>query len=198
MGNFDITNEKFSRMGYVKFLKDLCAGKKYVCFYGCGQVFFSMLNAWREKIGRQIDFICDRNPDKIGKEFNGIPCISLNQLERMKDETVVFVTTGAIVEVSRHLRECGFENVYPVYKFDMYAGEYLKTSDPAAVEKQISQVYDLLADNRSKEVLEAVCRRIFKLDQNVALMSSVQDDFQCFVPDIFKFSRQEVFVDIGA
>ena len=62
-----------SRQNYAAYLKKLIARYRYVVFYGCRMIFSEISANWRNLIGQDICLICDDDPAKRGKTFDGMP-----------------------------------------------------------------------------------------------------------------------------
>lgn len=86
------------------------SGKKVV-FFGVGRRLQSL---YRPLIasGWQPTFLCDNHPDKHGKEYFGIPCLSPQELSQKKDEVVVILTVEDGASLKRQLEEAGFPHVH--------------------------------------------------------------------------------------
>ena len=81
MKNPNLLNQFFiNRQDYLGKLKEIVARHRYVVFYGCGVIFPSVLGCWREFLCKDVDFVCDASPEKWGKSFCGVKCISPDQL----------------------------------------------------------------------------------------------------------------------
>src|ERR1035437_2694148 len=102
-GASDIATRLATRRNYRQEVKRLVARYPVVVFYGCGVILNTMVPTWNECVGRKIDFCCDSDPEKWGKTFAGIPCISPEQLLAMRDKCVVFVTIGQFEPVYEFL-----------------------------------------------------------------------------------------------
>jgi len=68
-----------------------------------------------QEIGLKIDFYCDNNKDKWNTHLTSedIPCISPSQLETMRKEVIVFVSTSKIysTEIKLQLEKIGISNI---------------------------------------------------------------------------------------
>src|SRR5258708_1875751 len=113
------------RRNYREEVLAMVASKRFVAFYGCGAIFGGIVECWRDLVGRKIDFCCDANPSKWLKEFWGVPCISPSELEKIKNDTAVFVTVGDFEPVLAELAAKGFPCVHLLYKYDLFSSDYL-------------------------------------------------------------------------
>ena len=198
MKNANLFNEFFiNRQDYSSKLKRIIAEYRYTVFYGCGAIFPPVLNWWREFLGRDIDFVCDASPDKWGKSFCGIKCISPAQLLEIEKNSAVFITLGNLPVIYPELKNKGITNCYLLYDNDIRFGNMPEYNLPETMEK-LQLVRDMVADDRSGEVLDTVLKRIFSGDSDPCLMSRIFEDRQYFVQDLISLSEKESFVDIGA
>ena len=182
---------------YIGKLKKITGDRKYVVFYGCGMILNSIIESWNNYTGIKIDFLCDSNPAKWHTMIHGIQCISPDELTRIKDETAVFITTGALLEVYDFLQKRDFPSVFPIYKYDMKSSPIVCGSDISEIQKKLADTFMLLEDKRSIEVFETILQRAFKGSEQPDIMSRVMDKDQCFA-DVFSLGEHESFVDGGA
>jgi short-subunit dehydrogenase len=93
--------------------------KKYVCIYGWGVVLDSIYSQVVLAIGRKPDFICDRLPEKWGKTFHEIKCISPDELKKLAENVTVYVTVKHYTEINNFLKKLGVTDIYNIlYKRD--------------------------------------------------------------------------------
>ncbi|NLZ62813.1 MAG: FkbM family methyltransferase [Lentisphaerae bacterium] len=182
---------------YIGKLKKIAEDHKYVVFYGCGIILNSIIECWNNYTGFKIDFLCDRNPAKWHTKIHGIQCISPDELTSIKDETAVFITTGALLEVYDFLKKRDFPFVFPIYKYDMKSSPIICGSGIDEMQKKLAETFMLLEDKRSIEVFETSLQRAFKGSDQIDIMSRVMDKDQCFA-DVLSLGKHESFVDGGA
>jgi FkbM family methyltransferase len=171
---------------------------KYIAFYGCGEIFNTMIGTWDMYIGRRIDYCCDSNSAKWGQYFHGIKCISLEELMAIKDKCAVFVMLGDFKPVFKLLYESGFTSVSQIYKYDLVASSFLSKCDHSEIAAKLCQTYEILADEQSMKVFDAIINRVLGSGENADIMANVCEENQYFPADIVKLSNHECFVDIGA
>lgn len=186
-----------NRQDYTGYLKKLCASRRYVVFYGCGMIFPEILANWRELLGQDISYVCDADPAKWGKSFEGLECISPTRLLEIKDDAVVFITAGKLLETGDSLKKLGIDNCHPIYYRDIRFGR-MAEYDSAAAHEKLSQAYKLLADSASQRVFATLMQRIFQGSSDLGLMASICENDQYFPRDIFPLNGHESFADIGA
>lgn len=92
-------------------LSALSDGKaKQICIFCAGNWGIRLYN---ELICRRVrvDFFCDNDPKKNDLVLGNIRCIPLEELQRIKDETLVIVSTARPDSIIRQLAELGFHYV---------------------------------------------------------------------------------------
>ena len=183
---------------YRREVLEITKSKKFVVFYGCGAIFRSIVERWNELVGRKIDFCCDRDPSKWGKEFAGVPCISPAELEKIKNEAAIFITVGNFEPVLKYLYDLNFPCVHLIYKYDLVSSEYLSRESKELVAEKLEAVRSMLSDSRSMEVFDAILNRILNANSPEGLMAHICEGDQYFPPDLIKLRDDEVFVDAGA
>lgn len=187
-----------ARRNYRAEVLAMTSASRFVAFYGCGAIFGSIAETWRELVGRNIDFCCDSNPDKWGRTFCGIPCISPSELEKYKDELAVFVTVGDFEPVLDFLAGKKFPCVHLIYKYDLVSSDYLSRQNPDEVAAKLEEVRALLADDRSVRVFDATLDRLLDAGSAPGLMAEVCEGDQYFPADLIRLKPDESFVDAGA
>jgi len=187
-----------ARRNYRAEVLAMTAASRFVAFYGCGAIFGSIAETWRELVGRNIDFCCDSDPAKWGKTFSGVTCISPSELEKLKDEMSVFVTVGNFEPVLAFLAEKKFPCVHLVYKYDLVSSDYLFRQNLDEVAEKLERVRSLLADERSIQVFDAILDRLLDAGSAPGLMAKVCEGNQYFPPDLIRLKPDESFVDAGA
>ena len=187
-----------ARRNYRAEVLALTASSRFVAFYGCGAIFGSILETWRDLVGRNIDFCCDSNPQKWGKVYCGVTCISPAELENYKDELAVFVTVGDFEPVLDDLANRKFPCVHLIYKYDLVSSDYLSRQNLEEVGAKLDEVRSMLADDRSVRVFDCTLDRLLDAGSAPGLMAGVCEGNQYFPPDLIRLKPDESFVDAGA
>jgi FkbM family methyltransferase len=187
-----------TRRNYLEDVRRLVEEHPYVVFYGCGAILNSIVQTWNDYVDRRIDFCCDSDPQKWGKSFAGIPCISPEQLLMMRDKCAVFVTIGDFEPVYESLRRSGVASVNLIYKYDLVASEFLAAHDDQEIAANLGAARRLLADARSRDVFDAILDRVLGDRSDPRVMMRVCEPDQYFPADIIELTDHESFVDIGA
>lgn len=81
---------------------DLLRFGKPIVLYGGGTIAISTINAMR-KDGLEPLYVCDSNPDQVGKHLLGVEVISFERLIAIKDSVSVAITAGAVFEIHQKL-----------------------------------------------------------------------------------------------
>lgn len=186
------------RRNYQQEIKTLAGRYPYVVFYGCGAILSSIVETWGDYVGRKIDFCCDTAPEKWGKTFAGIPCISPEELLSMRDNCAVFVTIGEFGPVYESLTRSGVASVNLIYKYDLVTSEFLAAHDDRVIAADLARARGLLADQRSCQVFDAIVERVLGNGDDPGVMRDMCEPDQYFPADIIELTDHESFVDIGA
>ena len=187
-----------TRRNYQQEIKELVKQYKYVVFYGCGAILNSIVETWNVYIGRKIDYCCDSDSAKWGKYFCGAKCLSPQELTAIKNKSAVFVTIGDFKPVFKFLTECEFPSVNQIYKYDLVTSEFLANHEHSEIVNKICQTYEILSDEQSMKVFDAIINRVLGSGEDADIMANVCEENQYFPADIVKLSNHECFVDIGA
>ena len=187
-----------ARRNYRQEVLALAASKKFVAFYGCGAIFGSIVETWNELVGRKIDFCSDSDPSKWGQKFAGVTCISPVELEKIKEETALFVTVGNFEPVLKWLIEKKFPCVQLIYKYDLVSSDYLSRQNLDEVATKLEEVRSMLADKRSIQVFDAILDRLLDAGSPAGLMAQVCEGDQYFPADLIRLQSDEACVEAGA
>lgn len=190
--DYALENGSFSKI-------NLAESADIVCAYGLGRYFGEAFSQWGFREKMHVNTLCDSDMAKWGKTFEGLQCISpeeLFSLSRNKNVLVIpFV--GNPVEVNKMLREnnisyvnasdCIFEMICDMNR----SKEWFRKNN-------MSEVLGWLEDEESKRVYTSViCNRIapqfsqFDYDQ-------LYSPGEYFETDAFHMDQNECFVDCGA
>jgi len=182
---------------------------KKIALFGAGLMGMNAIKTLQSR-GYKIDYFIDNSPQKIGKEFHGIPIISVNDLSTIADTVNIFITSAVYLrEIILQLHEK--QLLYLVKgvliaivpgDFEVYKRHGLgKIHDAKGYLVQnkdsIDRVFSLLADEQSKNVFYGMLN--FALTNDNWYLHSIKDIIfpQYFDKDILTFSEDECFVDAG-
>lgn len=186
------------RRDYRRVVEDLAAQHRHVVFFGAGNIFRGVVQLWEQHVKRKIDYCCDNDSAKWGREFCGVPCISPQRLLEIKDDCAVFVTVGDYRPVYDYLIDRGFPSVNFMHGFDLAAAEFLAGQDQGQLITNLCKTYELLSDRQSARVFLAIVDRVLERWNDPEVMAQVCTGDQYFPPDIIALSDHECFVDGGA
>lgn len=186
------------KRNYQQEINDLTQKYQFVVFYGCGAILNSIVETWNTYINHKIDFCCDSDNSKWGKYFCGAKCLSPAELKKIKDQCAVFVTIGDFKQVFNNLIENQFPSVNLIYKYDLVTSDFLSQNNHDEIMEKLCRTYNMLADQKSRIVFEAIINRAMGNGKNPYIMANVSEKNQYFPSDIIKLSSHEYFVDCGA
>lgn len=172
---------------------------KELCLYGVdeyiGSDFFE--NYCKNNGLNNVKYLCDNKCENWGKTFNGLKCISIEELSRLKDCTVIILNCN-YKEIKRELNERKISN-FSINELELNVFDDKYTENFFINEKKnILETINLFSDEVSKEIyVETICNRI-------APQYAKKDYVDLYTPGeyfnhgLFKLSDEECFVDAGA
>lgn len=169
-------------------------GKK-ICIFPMGIAGKSMLSKLRS-VGIEADFFCDNNSELWGTSYDGIPCISKEELIEQAENTVVIIESLYYREIKESLLKDGIRNIERVFVEKIAAEEYIRNHPD--VQAKIDAVCEICADEKSKQVVDHITKAWFAESVEDDYFGIIQSDNQYFDEDIIHLSDEEVFVDLGA
>jgi FkbM family methyltransferase len=128
---------------------------------------------------------CDNDINKQGKVINGIPVISLNELNNFNYTSVVITARHCVKEISEQLNKLHINN----FSFDIY---FVKKM----IDKYKCVYLNLLNEPRSREVyIQIIKSMLFSSNE---YCSSVMEGNAFWAIPQFSNTGNEIFVDAGA
>ena len=130
------------------------------------------------------------------------PVKSLTELPR---STAVIIASHRVLRVTQRLRDLGFKTVVPFAMLQVLAPNIFSPhmfydnllEDLWRHRSEYGALHDRLADDRSRQVLEAVIE--FRRALDPAALQSVVSEHDLYAPDgLFDFADNEVYVDGGS
>lgn len=185
-------SDQYAVYDYCEFVRKRRDEAKTICLYGTGNFYENYV----QQMGK-YDYVCDSNPEKWGKMYNGKECISPKQLSEL-DSVVVFVMLGNYKEVIEELRQRHIE----CYFFgDLHLNIYNEHYPVSWFEKnrqEMLDALDLFEDDLSKEIyVNAICNRIAPQYARKTFHEMEQKG-EYFGTGIFDVGEDECYVDVGA
>lgn len=178
---------------------------KYLCIYGAG-VWGTTICRWLMEQGIKVDFFCDTYKAKAGSFRLGIPVISFDQLELLKEDTyvIVSVTNKGVgqkhnEEINRQL--ASFPHVMPnLLKMNgFYTNDYNLTMEECAAAAE--KIMGALEDTRSRELFMEMLPYKFVKDAEPVKENTLEKYYnpvQYFSEKYYSNSNHAVIVDCGA
>ncbi len=185
-------------VNYIDELERAIAPYRYVVFYGCGMIYPTIVATWNEHLSRKIDFVCDSDPAKWGKSFAGIPCISPEELLKIKEQCACFISVDRFEGILKWLTSNGFPQVSAIRKYDIINASILPQMDMDAVTSNLEALYNILGDDASRKVFDVIIDRVFHGQKDVYAIKNIHSPDQYFPADIVRLSEHECLVDGGA
>lgn len=166
-----------------------------VCIYGACKYGKIVLNALL-KYRIQVRFYIDDNIRMQHTLVNGIKVISLKEAKQCFSDQLIIIAGNYYL--SDMLEKLNYEKI-DLKQFHFINELLIEDLDLNSINKNrhlIEQIYDYLADYKSKQIYSALfqCRKYKKTE----ILSLLHEDIQYFPNDIFHFTDEEVFVDGGA
>lgn len=185
-------HDGFTAWQRCEFVKKRKAQAKTVCLYGTG-------NFYRDYVQHMetYDYVCDSNPEKWGKIFDGRTCLSPRQLSELK-APVVFVMLGDCNEVLDSLKKQGIESyffgeLYTNVYDEQYTSEWFEEN-----RKEMLDALDLFEDEQSRQIyVNAICNRIAP-EYSKKTFHGMEQRGEYFGTGILPIGEDECYVDIGA
>lgn len=189
-----ITDAKFD---YCLYLREKCAKYKNVCIFGIGNIGLYTQQQLKQR-DIIVDYFCDNDSEKWGKIYNEIPCVSLQELIAMKDDTIVFIQTRYYKEIYKQLKDLGFANIDRVLDNKFFVDEFLEKTDKEYVMNHLFQVIDVLEDEESCRILTRIVQEWTRNEYVYGQLDDIHTEPQYFVPGLVNVNAEDIFVDCGA
>ncbi|WP_039833021.1 hypothetical protein, partial [Paenibacillus sonchi] len=114
-----IPDDLTEKLLYLKgFIKELTNGQtRKISIFCAGEYGIRLYEELRSKL-ITVDSFSDNNPGKWGYLFDNITCISPEELEKEKDNTLIIVATRIPTEIVKQLKSAGFPYVTTKQEID--------------------------------------------------------------------------------
>ncbi|MFZ0423161.1 MAG: FkbM family methyltransferase [Xanthobacteraceae bacterium] len=155
--------------------------------------------------GITIAAIVDDDPAKAGLVVEGVTIAPVQTLANLARSTPVVIASHRVLRATERLRRLGFTTVVPFAMLQVLAPELFPPhmfydallDDLWTHRSEVQALHDRLADDRSREVLEAVVG--FRRTLDPAMLRPVLTEHDLYAPDgLFEFGDDEVYVDAGS
>lgn len=151
---------------------------------------------------KAIKGIFDNNSEKWGERIDDIVVLrpdSVLDENILSDDDIVVITSGSAHQIIPQLESYGVRRDKIVIFTISYSESFEEfPSYYRAHLREFQAVYDMLADEKSKQVFEKIVE--FRLTANFDLLKDIYDEYndQYFDKKIVTFSDKDVYVDCGA
>ena len=194
-----------------------------IVLYGAGSAGIAFLY-YLHDVGIFPKCFADGNPGRWGTECEGLPIVDYKDIVRMIGEDALVIVTintdgkkycksfdealraGGHTGVHKNLQEAGCKNVIDYTYFrrcrELFHGDKYNLPSCSDVsimeqhEKDLCEVYDLLEDDKSREVFEKLVR--FRMIDDTIQIQTESMDKQYFEYEFYPKREDEIFVDCGA
>lgn len=166
-----------------------------VILYGAGYCGHETL-ALMEAQGIPVRSVCD--DFRAGETLDGYKIIRLDEA-RPAENTIIFITSGYNRKMKARLEVLGLLPYYREIDFGRYDGEKENAAYFHAHEAELQRAWGLLADDRSREVLEKLVN--YRISRDLSYLDGLEEPNQYFPPkDEIPLLRgeEDVFLDLGA
>lgn len=202
---------------------DLGNFKNKIVLYGAGSAGIAFLS-YLHDIEIYPQCFADGNPSKWGTNCENLSIIDYKDIVKIVGEDALVIITintdghkycksfdeALRIEghsgVYKNLKECGCKNIIDYTYFrrykDLFHGDRYNLPSCSDIglmeqhEEDLCEVYDFLADTKSKEVFEKIVR-FRMLDDSIKIPTEDQDK-QYFEYNLFEKRTDEILVDCGA
>lgn len=171
---------------------------RFVVLYGCGSIFREVVPTWNAQVDRAIDFCCDSDSAKWGREFCGLSCISPEELASIAEQSAVLLTMEDLQPAATMLQSRGVPFVDVVHKNALDIAGFLFATPAEEIIAPLGTVAEMLSDDRSRQVLDAIITCVLDAGGDIHTMADVRQGDQYFPKDIMALSESERLVDVGA
>lgn len=172
-----------------------CIKNKDVYLWGAGAIL-DKCNSFIDSIGPQVKGIFDKNSAALPLQINGVSVLSLDKLSLLNPANTVFLITCIYVgEIEDFLRDKGYIHIYSIFPLASNLGGSFHPPLSSADDEFVNKVKNLLADEKSKHILEKIC---FFRNKKICDYRDIYQENQYFCDDVWTLTDHEVFVDAGA
>lgn len=166
-----------------------------VILYGAGYCGHETI-ALMQEYGIPICSVCD--DFRAGEMLDGYEIIRMEDAQP-SENTVIFITSGYNSKMKERLEKLGFLPYYNEIDFGRYDAEKENPAYFKAHEQELSKVWALLSDARSRHVLERLVN--YRISRDIAYLDGLEESNQYFPPKDeipLLCGDEEVFLDLGA
>ena len=171
---------------------------KPIFMYGMGDGALKIMNVF-DKYGIKLEGIFASDDFQRGHSFMGFPIRKLSYIEENYSDFIIVLAFGTFREpLLSYLYNLSEKHEFyapdvPVCIVDdvIFDLDYVKK-----YEKEFDKVYDLLCDEKSKQVMLDILN--FKISGKISYLKSCETDVEEIYDSIIKLDDNEDYVDLGA
>lgn len=170
-----------------------------VAVFGLGTYFREAFASQKIKEKYNVTVLCDNDPEKWGKYYEGLKCVSPKELQTYEN-VIAIIMIGNSLSVEKQLRELGISYVkHTSLMLDAIMGMETDGEWFLSQREDILSVYDMLSDEASKRLYAQCLAKRLATD----VTDFEWDELYCrekhyFNDNYYKITDNEVYVDCGA
>ncbi len=168
-----------------------------IVLYGAGYCGHETLTLMRRR-GINVKAVCDDG--RSGQELDGKRISSISEI-KPKENLRIYVTAGFNVKMKEKLAELGLLPYCQNIDFGRYDEEKENYEYFGKHIDEIDRVYQLLSDDRSKEIYKKLVQ--YRICRDIRILDGCKDDSPQYFPDTPDLRRyidgdKHIFLDLGA
>lgn len=197
LSKIKVAVENVKNMNYLNYIKDRMSKYKHSCIFGLGNVG-KELHEELLKRDIQVDFFCDNNHEKVGTIYKNTKCISVEELLKVKNETLVLISTVYYKDIYIQLKSIGVSNIDRFFANKLTLEDEISRNDVSEIYEKIKGLMAILSDDISRKIVFRVIEEWGKDRYIHGQIDDIHYADQYFPKDLIKLSNEEIFVDAGA
>ncbi len=185
---------------YRSYIYNMCKKHKYICVWGVGTMG-RRPKSILEEMGLRVSFYCDSDSRKTGKTDPygyDIPCITIDELVKVKNETIVLIPTRYYKEIYDSLEKLSFPNVERLLDNKIEYHDFLDRNDRREIIRKLENTVDILEDNESSRIITRLIEEWVSNVYKYGAYDDICSEPQYFPKDLLRARSDEIFVDCGA
>ena len=174
----------------------LCAADKPVLVYGTGSGCEKLFCVF-ERYGISVQGIFASDDFKRDRFFNGFKVLSLNEAEeRFGDFVAVLAFGTSLPEVMENIDRISHRHTLLAPELSVADNSFFQKSEFLDDFENVRRAYSLLADDKSREVFEGLCK--FKITGELKYLREIFSSPSEVFENIIKPTAEEIYCDLGA
>lgn len=85
-------------------------GAKHMCAFGLGVLYREKFDAQNVRKKYNIELLCDNDEKKWGREYSGLPCVSIDELAKLENVFVI-IMVSRYEPIQAQLKALGIESI---------------------------------------------------------------------------------------